>query len=84
MPRTPTQLIDSSGKVRIPKVMAQGGGKKPREAAAQPLIASGPFEGPAAATLELSLDELLAGGVEVTAPEPFRATLRLSARPAAG
>jgi hypothetical protein len=34
--------------------------------------------------VRVSLDELLAGGVEVAAPEPFRATLRLSARPAAG
>jgi PAS domain S-box-containing protein len=41
--------------------MAQGGGKKSGKAAdPQPLIASERFEGPAAATLELSLDELLA------------------------
>jgi len=40
--------------------MAQGGGKKRGNAGGAPLIASERFEGPASATLELSLDELLA------------------------
>lgn len=51
-----------------------------------PESCSGNLDGEPASTVlvRVSLDELLAGGVEVTAPEPFRATLRLSARPAAG
>jgi PAS domain S-box-containing protein len=39
--------------------MAQGGGKKSKDAG-EPLILTERFEGPAAATLDLSLDELLA------------------------
>jgi hypothetical protein len=51
-----------------------------------PESCSGNLDGEPASTVlvRVSLDELLAGGVEVTAPEPFGATLRLSARPAAG
>jgi PAS domain S-box-containing protein len=41
-------------------MMAQGGGKKRGNGGGEPLIASERFEGPASATLELSLDELLA------------------------
>lgn len=51
-----------------------------------PESCSGDLDGELASTVlvRVPLDELLAGGVEITAPEPFRATLRLSARPAGG
>ena len=54
------QVIDSGKKGRIPKGMGKGVAKRgSKSAGQQPLVSSERLEGPATATLELSLDDLM-------------------------
>ncbi len=54
------RVIDSPKKGRIPEGMANGGAKRGSRSARQhPLVAPERLEGPATATLELSLDDLM-------------------------
>ncbi|HLO20337.1 MAG TPA: hypothetical protein VK192_07580 [Sphingomicrobium sp.] len=54
------QVIDSPEKGRIPEGMANGAAKRgSKSTGQQSLVASERLEGPATATLELSLDDLM-------------------------